>query len=162
MNRDITVIGGLALASWLLWRYLRPLTATVTTSETFDTDDYLPGSTNYPYPIRRFAEGIAFAEGFGLPGAIPTVANNPGDLVLPGWSPTLGAGIAVFDSPDYGWYRLYRQLAMIVSGGSDYYYLDMSVREMGLTWAGGDPNWAANVARHLGISQDAKLWEVLA
>ena len=30
----------------------------------------------------KFARAIAKAEGFGLPGALPTRANNPGDMML--------------------------------------------------------------------------------
>lgn len=162
MNRNTTIGIGLALVLAYLWSRYRPLTATVTTGEYFDTDDYVPGSTSYPEPIKRFARAVAYAEGFGIPGAIPTVANNPGDLVLPGWTPTLGAGIAVFDSEDYGWYRLYRQLALILSGGSAHYNLDQSIADMGRIWAGGDDNWARNVARHLGVTTATPLWQVLA
>lgn len=161
MNRETI---GIAIAAGLafLWWKFRPLTATVTTSESYDTDAYVPGSTSYPEAIKRFARAVASAEGFGIPGAIPTVANNPGDLVLDGWSPTLGAGIAVFDSEDYGWSRLYRQLSIILTGGSSHYYPDMSIADMGLKWSGGDPNWARNVARYLNVSTATPLWQVLA
>jgi hypothetical protein len=161
VNRQAIGILVAGVVAYLLWKR-RPLIATVTTSEFIDTDSYLPGSTSYSEPIKRFARAVAAAEGYGIPGAIPTIANNPGDLVIPGWSPTLGAGIAVFDSDDYGWSRLYRQLALVISGQSSYYYLDMSIADMGRTWAGGDLNWARNVARNLNVSTDTPLWQVLA
>lgn len=168
MKRESVAVAVAVAAAWILWK-LRPLTATVTTSEFVDTDEYVPGSTSYSEAIKRVARAIASAEGFGVPGAIPTVANNPGDLVIPGWSPTIGdstgmggPGIAVFDSVDYGWSRLYRQLALILQGGSAHYNLDMSIADMGQKWAYGDPNWAHNVARALNVSTNTPLWQVLA
>lgn len=160
-QRALVGIGVAALLAYLLWKY-RPLVGTVTTSESYDTDDYAPGSTNYTAPIKRLGQAIAAAEGFGVPGAIPTVAKNPGDLVLSGWSPTLGgAGIAVFDSVDYGWSRLHRQLQLIVSGASSVYSLDDTIASMGQKWANGDPAWAANVAGYLGVSVGTPLYQVL-
>jgi len=154
----------IAFALAILWWRLRPLTATVTTTETYDTDEYIPGSTSYSEPVKRFALAIANAEGYGIPGAIPTVANNPGDLVLPGWSPTLGsAGVAVFDSPDYGWFRLHRQLALILSGQSNVYHLDMTIAEMGDRYEADPGNaWAQNVSAYLNVPVTTKLWAVLA
>lgn len=154
-------VGVAALLAYLAWKF-RPLTATVTTSESYDTDAYLPGSTSYSQPVQRFGQAIAYAEGFGQPGAIPTVACNPGDLVIPGWSPTMGsAGIAVFDSVDYGWSRLHRQLQLIVSGASNVYTLDDTIASMGAKWANGDGNWAKNVAGYLNVPQGTPLWQVL-
>lgn len=162
MNRQTVGIAAAAGLAFLWWKYFRPLTPSVTTTETYDTDVYSPGSTNYPEPIKRMARAIATAEGFGVPGAIPTVANNPGDLVIPDWTPTLGsAGIAVFDSVEYGWSRLYRQLNLVLTGGSAYYFPDTTIAEMGRKWANGDPNWARNVAGYLNVSQDTPLWQVL-
>jgi len=127
-----------------------------------DSDIFEPGTTNYGDSVRTFANAIAYAEGYGIPGAIPTVANNPGDLVIPGWQPTLGsAGIAVFDSVEYGWSRLYRQIALIIKGDSSYYRLSMSLADMGRIYAGGDPNWARNVASYLGVSTATTLGQVL-
>lgn len=157
MNQKALIPIGLG-ALLLLWLSRRKLTATVTTGEWFDTDDYAPGSTSYPEGLKNFARAIASAEGFGVPGAIPTIANNPGDLKLGG--DTIN-GISVFATADEGWSKLYRQIALIVSGSSNYYNLDMSIAEMGRIYAGGDENWATNVARYLNVSRDAKLWEVI-
>jgi hypothetical protein len=153
---QLIALGGVAA---FLWWWFNPPPGTVTTSEDFS----FPGDTNYPESIKRFARAVAYAEGYGIPGAIPTVANNPGDLVLPGWSPTMGsAGIAVFDSADYGWNRLYRQLGLIVAGNSQVYALDDTIASMGLKWAGGDSNWSKNVAAHLNVPASTPLWQVLA
>jgi len=158
MNRNLAI----GLAAALVLAYLmtrRKLTATVTTGEWYDTEDYSAGSTSYPDGLKNFARAVAYAEGFGTPGAIPTVANNPGDLKVGG--NTTNGGITIFDSVEAGWNRLYRQLALIISGGSSYYTLDMSIADMGNTYANGDSNWARNVAGYLGVSTDAKLWEVI-
>jgi hypothetical protein len=153
------LIGLAALAALVLFR--RKPIASVSTFEFYDTDEYIPGSTSYPESIKTFARAIAHAEGFGVPDAIPTIANNPGDLALPGWTPTIGAGIAIFDDVNEGWSRLYRQLGLILSGSSQVYNLDMSLAEMGMKYSGGDPNWAVNVAAYLGVSTDAPLWQVI-
>lgn len=157
--RDLMI--GISVFALVLW-WRRPHVV-VPTGDAHDPDPFEAGSTNYSDSIQNFARAIAYAEGYGIPGAIPTVANNPGDLVLPGWSPTMGsAGIAVFDSADYGWSRLYRQLALIVGGQSDYYRLNMTIAEMGRTYAGGDENWSRNVASYLGVSPSTSLRQVLA
>lgn len=144
-----------------LWMWARRPAIVIPTGDPVD-DPWEPGTTNYSDAVTTFARAIAHAEGYGIPGAIPTVANNPGDLVIPGWSPTMGsAGIAVFDSPDYGWSRLYRQIALIIRGDSNYYSLDMSIAEMGRIYAGGDDNWARNVATYLGVPPSTSLLQVL-
>lgn len=156
--RDLMIgIGVFAIVLW--WK--RPHVAQPI-EPFFDNDNWTPGASNYNDAIQNFARAIAYAEGYGIPSAIPTVANNPGDLVIPGWTPTLGAGIAVFDSAEYGWSRLYRQLALIVSGQSSYYRLNMTIAEMGRIYAGGDENWSRNVASYLGVSPSTSLIQVLA
>lgn len=158
MNQKALIPVGLG-ALLLLWLMRRKPTATVTVGEWYDTDPYSTGSTSYPEGLKNFARAIASAEGYGIPGAVPTVANNPGDLKLGG--DTMNGGISIFASVEEGWSKLYRQLALIVSGSSNYYNLDMSIAEMGRIYAGGDENWSTNVARYLGVSRDAKLWEVI-
>lgn len=157
MNQKALIpVGLILLAVWYLTR--RKLTPSVIVGEWYDTDPFSPGSTSYPEGLKNFARAIASAEGYGTPGAIPTVANNPGDLKLGG--DTIN-GISVFQSAEEGWNKLYRQLALIVSGSSNYYNLDMTIAQMGNVYADGDPNWAQNVARYLGVSTDAHLWEVI-
>jgi hypothetical protein len=99
------------------------------------------------------AQAIANAEGYGVPGAIPTAANNPGDLVLGdiGYG-TMGAGITVFGSSSDGWSALENQLQLISNGQSRNYSPGMSIAQIGQVWAGGDGNWAINVASSLGVS----------
>lgn len=114
--------------------------------------------------MKAFAQAIATAEGFGIPGKIPSLANNPGDLVIPGWKgEKLGAeGISVFQTPEEGWNRLYYQLNLIVTGRSRIYNLNMNILEMGARYAPHDSAvWANNVARALRLSVYSSLREAL-
>jgi hypothetical protein len=109
------------------------------------------------YPgVPQFAAAIANAEGFGIDGAIPTLAHNPGDLVIPGWtSPTLGEGISVFSSDDEGLARLFHQLDLIASGQSHVYSASDTIRSMAAKWTKTEPDsWAVNVAGYLANSPD--------
>lgn len=120
-------------------------------------------SGNYPDSVVAFARAIAKAEGYGQPGAIPTVANNPGDLKIPGWSgQTLGSGISVFTTRNDGWDRLYRQLELIVAGLSTQYTLNDTITSMARKWTATDPTtWALIVSSTLGVSSDTPLSQVL-
>lgn len=114
------------------------------------TDD---STMMYRDSIRWFADAIAVAgEGYGIAGAIPTRANNPGDLVIPNWTGnTLGAAkISVFSSPAEGWRRLYKQLQLIVDGQSRVYTPAMTIAEMAKRWTTTEPDaWARNVVNRL-------------
>ncbi len=110
--------------------------------------------------LYKFAQAIAKAEGFGLAGAIPTRAHNPGDLVMPGWmGETLGTeGISVFASDADGWARLGQQLRLIRDGHSQQYQLSMTIAEMAAKWTRTDQSaWALAVAQALGVSVNATL-----
>lgn len=95
------------------------------------------------------ARAIAVAEGFGVAGAIPTRAHNPGDLVCP-WlhGPTLGAeGIHVFPDDAAGWAALEHQLDLIRDGASDVYRKEMTIQELANHWTRTEPEaWARNLA----------------
>lgn len=158
-TKTIAVVGAIA-AALLLWR--RKPVATVTTSEGFDLSS-IGGPVTYPAPIKRFAEAIARAEGFYVAGSIPQRAHNPGDLKVLGWDgPTLGGGISVFQSDDAGWSALYRQLWIIVTGGSNNYYLDMSIDEMAAKWTATQSDaWARNVAGFLAVPTSTPLVSVI-
>lgn len=105
--------------------------------------------------ITAVARAISQAEGYGVAGAIPTVRNNPGDLT------DITGSVRTFPSASDGWNALYAQLQKIVDGTSSYYTLDMSWRQMGQIWAGGDGNWAVNVAAILGVDQDSAVGDYL-
>lgn len=164
MNRDtaiVVMLAALAAVAW--WFRSRGVTATVTTSETIDLSPY-GGPVAYTEPVKSMARAIARAEGFGIPNAVPTRANNPGDLKVPGHTPTLSNGISVFPSVDSGWFALYRQLELIIRGQSNVYTLDMTIADMGQRWTATTHEqgaWSQNVADYLGVTVDTPLSEVL-
>lgn len=108
--------------------------------------------------MSSIANAIANAEGYGQPNAIPTLANNPGDLVLGdmGYG-TMGNGITVFPSSQSGYDALNNQISLIQSGKSSVYSPNESIAQIGNTWSGGDPNWATNVSSSLGVSPNSSL-----
>lgn len=113
--------------------------------------------------IRALASAIAKAEGYLVEGSIPKRANNPGDLVLgdKGFG-VLGEGITVFNTPELGWTALYHQLAMIVSGQSHVYRLDMTLADMAHKWtATNRAEWATIVAQDLGVPVTTLLSTIL-
>ncbi|SRR6266566_3360450 len=109
------------------------------------------GPTNL---ISALANAIAQAEGYGVEGAIPTMANNPGDLVVGnvGYG-TMGSGITIFGSVQDGWNALYRELNLIFSGASKIYNTEMTFAEMAAHWTLTEASpWANNVASALGVT----------
>lgn len=175
-GQKLVILGALAgLAAW--WLRARSnvstnLGGTVTTGTIIDLDDLGGiGQTNYGRKIEDFATAIARAEGFYVNGSIPDRAHNPGDLKSPGWTypgevegSTLGEGIAVFQSDGAGWNALYRQLYLIVTGGSSVYSLDDTIASMGVKWVGSHTEgnaWATNVASALGVSVNTSLVDAL-
>lgn len=160
------MLGLAGLAAWLLLRGglagTRAPIATVTTSESFDLSPY-GGPTSYPEPIRRFAQAIARQEGFYVTGAVPQLANNPGDLKVPGMPTLPGTSITKFSSVAAGWDALYRQLYLILTGRSTYYDLGMSIDEMSRIWTATEAAaWSRNVSSFLGVPSSTPLYEVLA
>jgi hypothetical protein len=107
--------------------------------------------------LERFAQAIAFAEGFGKPGVIPTLRNNPGDLT----DPSTGA-IRTYPTVRDGWQGLYRQIEMMLSGESLYYSADMSIAEIGAIYTATEQSaWVTNVSAYLGVSPDTTLREIV-
>lgn len=158
----ITIGVAIAAVWWYRTQASGQPVATVTTSEGFDLTPY-GGPLVYPQSITNLAQAIATAEGFYVLGSIPQQANNPGDLKVPGWTgPTLGTGIAIFQSVDDGWNALKKQLYLILTGQSAYYNLDMTITQMAATWTATQPDaWAQNVAAGLGVDPSTPLWSVL-
>lgn len=110
--------------------------------------------------VNRIAIAIAHAEGFYVKGAIPQLANNPGDLKLGdvGYG-TLGEGITVFQTSDLGWNALFHQVGKMLAGKSPYYHLTMTLAEVGMKYSG-SPDWAKNVASALGVAETITLGEL--
>lgn len=107
--------------------------------------------------VALLSQAIAFAEGFPQPGAIPTLANNPGDLELQN-NPlgTMGEGITIFPDLASGWNALYAQVGRIL-GGSGLYLKTDSFSSFAHKYVDGpsapvsqdSQNWAANVVSFL-------------
>ena len=107
------------------------------------------------------AAAIAQAEGFGQPGAVPTIANNPGDLELGniGYGVTKAAAgqqITNFPTLQAGQAALENQINLITTGQSTAgYNPSMSIAQVGQLYSGGSSNWANNVATALGVTPGA-------
>ena len=119
--------------------------------------------------VKRFAEAVARAEGYGVPDSVPTQAKNPGDLSDDGdigngviqTSGPFGAKITVYATDEDGWAALYKKVRRMLEGRSKTYPQDLTLMEVALKYAG-SPLWAANVARSLGVDTRATLAEIAA
>lgn len=164
MNKSAKLVITIGGALIVISLFKRKPVGTVITSEGFDLSMY-GGPTTYPQQLMNFAQGIARAEGFYVPGSVPARANNPGDLKLAGKPVLPGTSITRFDSVDQGWDALYRQLYLVLTGQSAVYNLDMTIADMSRLWTATvtqQPAWAAAVASQVGASVDTPLWGVLA
>ena len=110
------------------------------------------GSSSGPSSVVvAIAQAIANAEGFGQPGAIPTVRNNPGDIE------NLSGVVKTYDTVQDGWNALYDYIQRMIDGTWIY--------NTGQTWAqiggiySGTPGgpWATNVASFLGVDVNSTL-----
>lgn len=112
------------------------------------------GTASPSSKLQQLAAAIARAEGFGIEGAIPTLANNPGDLVLGDQGHgTMGMGITIFGSANDGWNALYHELNLIFSGTSRVYNTAMTFAEIAAHWTQTEVgSWASNVASAVGAS----------
>lgn len=153
----------LAVAAWLTSRFVAGKGARAADAAGFKLGGFNSGAPTSS--IVRMANAIAVAEGFGVEGAIPTRANNPGNLVIPGWTgATLGSErISVFGSATEGFQRLYFQLQIIKDGRSNVYTLNDTIETMGAKWAplDTDGNWPRNVARQMSVPITTRLGELL-
>jgi hypothetical protein len=139
-------------------------------SGSVSTGDGAPGDAGAAIPVNvaplnlqvaQLAQAIANAEGFGIAGAVPTRAHNPGDLVLgdKGLGVANSAGVTIFASDAAGWSALYYELNLIFSGRSSVYQTSMSFAQFAQTWTGGDNAgaWAATVTSSVSASPDTAL-----
>ncbi len=117
--------------------------------------------------VLALAEAIAAAEGFGIAGAVPTRSNNPGDLTLSFGFSTSGkansAGVLIFNSVNDGWSALYKQVALMLYGGSSVYSPQMTFLDVAAKYTGGDnaEQWALLVAGSVGLSITSTLNDYL-
>jgi hypothetical protein len=114
------------------------------------------------------AKAIAKGEGFGVPGALPTRINNPGDMELGdrGWGTE--AAKTVYEKADWnadlkdktdGCSALRRECFAILSGASHNFETSWTFLELAKEWTGGDnPNaWASIVCQELKMAIDSTL-----
>ena len=121
-------------------------------------------STSFP-TLAPLGAAIAQAEGYGQPGAIPTLANNPGSLELgnQGYGVIQAAGgnqITVFPTPQAGANALQRQIDSIFNGTSQNYNPSMSLQQFGSIYSGGNPNYGNTLAQNLGVDPNASLSDI--
>jgi hypothetical protein len=106
--------------------------------------------------VQALAQAIATAEGFGVAGAVPTRANNPGDMVFgyQGYGVANSEGVTIYPDLATGWGALYYELNLIFTGRSSVYSLSMTFAQFANKWTGGDNYgaWAANVVSAIGAS----------
>jgi hypothetical protein len=130
-----------------------------------------PGTPELEIKVSALARGISVAEGFGVNGAIPTRANNPGDLAVgdKGLGVLGPSRVTVFASITEGWDALYRIVRGWLTGKSSIYFLDDSIFEVARKYVNGpqasanqdSEAWAANVANEIGMSTSNTLREFL-
>lgn len=122
------------------------------------------GTTSFP-GLSSLSSAIANAEGYGVSGAIPTIANNPGNIALGDLGGgTLGQNISIYPDSTSGWNALNNQLQMIMNGQSSVYNPNMTLQQMGQKWAGGgtgSQNWVQNVANYLGVDPNSTIGSIL-
>lgn len=120
----------------------------------------------WPDSVLKVAKAFSVAEGFGDPDAVPTRANNPGDVTgadANGFQ-TNGVvnkeGVVRFVNLVDGWEALYVKVNRMLSGKSYVYPLTMTLEQVGMKYSGGDVNWAQNVADYLGVPTTTTLTQL--
>jgi hypothetical protein len=124
---------------------------------------------NYPkptHPVELLACAISTQEGWFVPGSIPSVRNNPGDLrfahqvgaTLPPGQPVNPPPIALFPSKSRGVAALFRQLWLQVSEGE-------TVRQIIAQWAPPNENntgaYLQDVLNWTGLPPDTPVLQLL-
>lgn len=97
------------------------------------------------------AKAIARAEGYFSEGSLSARANNPGDLKLGDLGHGMIEGKTIFPDGDSGWKHLSDQIRHMLSGNDKLWPHTMTLADAGLKYSGGDPAWAGNVAKELGV-----------
>jgi hypothetical protein len=110
--------------------------------------------------MTRLAQLIGKEEGFGIPGAIPTIRHNPGDLKHSPHSqhPNSPEDIGTIDTDEHGWADLDRQLRKYARRG-------LTLREMVEIYAPPDENnteqYLSFITKALDLPPDATVSEAL-
>ncbi len=107
--------------------------------------------------IAQFAEAIAWAEGFYVPGSRPARNHNPGNLTVDLTGGGQGVGMdgpfIVYGSDADGFADLQIQIRKIFDGTSRFYNSGMTIFEVAKRWTTTDQiAWAQIVAQKLGVT----------
>jgi len=99
------------------------------------------------------AEGIAIAEGYPNPAAVPWRARNPADLEHGDQGQGRIAAITIYPDHTTGWTHATQQALDMLTGQSRFYKPTMSLQTIAPVYTGADnaPQWAATVATHCRI-----------
>jgi len=173
MKKELAILAGIAaiVGLFLILRKMEGASMTLPNPTPPSPPDFGGGFSSES--IQAISAAIARAEGFGVSGAIPTRAHNPGDVVEgdKGYG-TLGTEhITVFSDDSTGWQALYHLVNRILSDEVSSYRdafglssnLDMTFYQLAQKYTGNDSpdTWANNVASILGVSADVTLRQYL-
>lgn len=144
-----------------------PVTPTGTIIDPYDRNTWPAGDR-----LWDVCRAIATAEGYGIPGALPTRCKNPGDMGLGdrGYGTANESDpnnhITVFGSDEDGWNALRRQMELIESGASSVYSPAMTWVQIAQKWAAScraNPGcgWLRTVCNELGVDPGSKFSEYI-
>ena len=165
----LMLLGGLGLALY----YMLQGAETDSTGYGVPPDYVDPGGgvvfmpANIESKVQEFCNAIAHAEGFGVPGAVPTTHHNPGDLGpgdCPGYPYDFhsGSNVCQLPSDDVGWAFLQNKIRNAFNGHSHVFSPSMTITQWAQKYAGDWQNWAKNVAAYLGVSPDTVISDWIA
>jgi hypothetical protein len=124
-----------------------------------------PSAPNGGVELSPLGRAISSKEGFGTADAIPTLANNPGNLELGNigygvLTANNGQQITIFGSLPEGRAALEKQLNLIFSGQSKKYSPNMTLEEFGKVYSGGEADYGAAIATSLGVAPSTTLGQL--
>ena len=85
-----------------------------------------------------FADAIAHAEGYFVPGSLPFRTNNPGDMELGDRGNGVLKGKTVYATAEDGFAALRRECTAILTGASVVYSVNWTFLEVANKWTGND------------------------
>jgi len=113
--------------------------------------------------VQLLSDGIEWAEGFGVAGARPTVANNPGALTVDITGTGIGfdsGGLVMYASYADGREALETQVRWMLTGQSSRFNPGMTIAQVAATYTDNASAWARNVAAFIGVSPDTVISQI--
>jgi len=143
--------------SGYIWLIVAGAAAAWGTKKLFDAAGGVGGAAAH------FAQAVATAEGFYVPGSRPARNHNPGDLTLD----LTGAGVGwdgpfvIYATDADGFAALMVQIQKALDGTSSVYTPDMTIMQFATKYTATDQAaWASTVAGYLGVTVDTPISEV--